>query len=246
MNAADRFFQRWLSTMLFGIWAAALIYLLASQRYTAFLRPGFGLLLALAHFIAMGFMIAALPGERPARLDFNAALRAVVLLVPIIYLMSMPAAMLGSRAFTNRFVGPSGMTAKRADGPAMTGPPTPSAQGMRRSDRELTILDLMLNPEWFDGRRVAFTGMMLHDEQLAKEFGGRKTVVYRFLINCCAADALPLAVAVDSDQAGNVANDQWVRVAGVFHLHQIDDGQVPMVEDAAVDPVEAPSFPYLY
>jgi putative membrane protein len=243
MNAVDRFFQRWLNPMLFAIWASALIYLLASQRYTAFLRPGFGLLLVPAHFIAMGFMIAALPGERSARLDVCAVLRAVVLLVPIIYLMSMPEAMLGSRAFTNRFVGPSGMAAGRADEPAKRTPPAPDR---RRTDRELTILDLMLNPEPYDGRRVVFTGRMLHDEQLKKYLGGRDTAVYRFLINCCAADALPLAVAVDSDQANEVATDQWVRVEGVFHLRRIDGDAIPVVEDAAVLPVDAPKAPYLY
>jgi putative membrane protein len=101
-------------------------------------------------------------------------------------------------------------------------------------------------PDWFDGRRVVFTGMMLHDEQLKKDFGGRENIVYRFLINCCAADALPLAVAVDSDRARKMANDQWVRVEGIFHLCQIEGDAVPVVEDAAVQPVEAPKFPYLY
>ncbi|WP_319406537.1 TIGR03943 family putative permease subunit [uncultured Desulfosarcina sp.] len=240
MNAADRFFQRWLSPILFGIWSASLLYLIASQRYTAFLRPGFRLLLVLAHFIAMGFMIAAMPGERPSRLDFSGVLRAVVLLVPILFLMTMPEATLGSRAFKNRFVGTAGITA------ALPGPPAPPPRGIYRSDRELTVFNLFLNPERFEGQRVTFTGMMLHDEQLGKYFGGRDTAVFRFLINCCAADALPLAVAVDSDRARKMANDQWVRVEGIFHLCQIEGDAVPVVEDAAVQPVDAPKFPYLY
>ncbi|BBO83661.1 hypothetical protein DSCO28_42270 [Desulfosarcina ovata subsp. sediminis] len=246
MNAMDHFFQRWLPPLLFGIWASVLVYLLASQRYTAFLRPGFGLLLALAHFIAMGFMIAALPGERPAKSDVCAVLRTMVLLVPIIYLMSMPETTLGGRAFTNRFVGPSGMTAGRAGENAKTGPMTPLAQDMRPSDQEITILNLLLSPERFDGRQVAFTGMMQHDEKLKKYFDGRETVVYRFLINCCAADALPLAVAVDSEQTGEVGNDQWVRVDGVFRFFQVDGNAIPVVEDATVQPAEVPRSPYLY
>jgi len=36
------------------------------------------------------------------------------------------------------------------------------------------------------------------------------------MINCCAADALPLAIAVDLYQAGAFANDQWVQVDGIL------------------------------
>ena len=92
--------------MLFGVWSAALLYLLITGRYTLFLRPGFGLLLALAHFIAMG-----VHDRRPAggaagdRRHRRRACAFSCLLVPILYLVSLPAATLGSRAFTNRFVG---------------------------------------------------------------------------------------------------------------------------------------------
>jgi putative membrane protein len=243
MNTPDRFLLRWLRPMLFGAWSAGLLYLLITGRYTLFLRPAFGWLLILAHFIAMGFMIAALPGERPTNVDIGSVLRAAVLLVPIFYLLSLPADTLGSREFTNRFVGSAGM---RASEPAKAKPPARRASSISNSDRELTILDLMLNPERYDGQQVVLTGMMLHDEELKKYFGGRDTAVYRFLINCCAADALPLAVAVESDQAKDVATDQWVRVEGVFHLRRIGDDAIPVVEDAGVNAVDTPDGPYLY
>ena len=243
MNAVDRFLMHWLAPALFGIWSAALLYLLITGRYTMFLRPEFDVLLILAHFIAMGFMIAALPGERPAIMDIEGALRAVVLLVPILFLVSLSEGTLGSRAFTNRFVGPSGMTVGRAGSPAQPKPPAPDRH---RSNAELTILDLMLNAKQYDGRQVTFTGMMMHDEELKTYFDGRDTAVYRFLITCCAADAIPLAVAVDSDQAAVIATDQWVRVEGDFHLRLVGDDAIPVVEDAVVDPVAPPRFPYLY
>ena len=138
------------------------------------------------------------------------------------------------------------MTATRAGKPVKAKPPARRTTSMPHADDELTILDLMLNPEPYDGQRVAFTGMMLHDEALKKYFDGHDTAVYRFLINCCAADALPLAVAVDSDQAKDVATDQWVRVEGGFHLRRMGDDAIPMVEDAIVVPVDAPKKPYLF
>jgi uncharacterized membrane protein YcgQ (UPF0703/DUF1980 family) len=70
--------------------------------------------------------------------------------------------------------------------------------------------------------------------------------VYRFLINCCAADALPLAIALDSDQTDAFANDQWVQVMGIFDLQQINGKPVPMVIKPQIKPVEAPAVPYLF
>jgi uncharacterized membrane protein YcgQ (UPF0703/DUF1980 family) len=70
--------------------------------------------------------------------------------------------------------------------------------------------------------------------------------VYRFLINCCAADALPLSIALDSDQTGAFANDQWVEVAGIFDLQQINGKPVPIISMPRIKPVEAPAVPYLF
>jgi putative membrane protein len=69
----------------FVIWTGFLVYLLARQRYVAFLRPEFGILLALAHFIAMGFMLAALIHPNAAQMDTSTILRSLVLLVPVLY-----------------------------------------------------------------------------------------------------------------------------------------------------------------
>jgi hypothetical protein len=61
-----------------------LIYILASQRYLTFLRPEFGILLALALFIAMGFMLAAMIRPKKEEMDTSAVLRSLVLLVPVL------------------------------------------------------------------------------------------------------------------------------------------------------------------
>jgi uncharacterized membrane protein YcgQ (UPF0703/DUF1980 family) len=72
------------------------------------------------------------------------------------------------------------------------------------------------------------------------------TSVYRFLINCCAADAMPLAIALDLDRPGAFDKDQWVQVDGIFTLRQIDGKPVPMVLQPSIKLVEAPAVPYLF
>jgi uncharacterized membrane protein YcgQ (UPF0703/DUF1980 family) len=88
--------------------------------------------------------------------------------------------------------------------------------------------------------------MILRDEELKPHFGGRDTAVYRFLMTCCAADALPLAIALDSDQTDAFANDQWVEVDGIFNLQQTNNTPFPIISRPRIKRIDAPAFPYLF
>jgi hypothetical protein len=98
MKNMEKALMRWLHPVVFGIWTLFLIYLVASQRYIAFLRPEFGFLLAIAHFIAMGFILAAIIRPTESKMDASAILRALVLLAPVFFFVIMPDAMLGNEA----------------------------------------------------------------------------------------------------------------------------------------------------
>jgi uncharacterized repeat protein (TIGR03943 family) len=257
MKSPEEHFKRWLHPVVFATWTGFLIYLLASRRYVAFLRPEFGLLLAVAHFIAMGFMLAAMIRPKTAEMDVPAVLRALVLIVPVLYSMAMPDTMLGNQAFKKRFIGtdngavsrqvPSGFSSQGSNNNPDVTAPLEESEGTRKdAPQEQTILEIVRNPDLYKGQRVIVTGMILHDEKLKFHFGGRETALYRFLINCCAADALPLTIALDSDQTASFDNDQWVQVEGIFDLLQIDGKPVPMVSKALIKPVKAPLVPYLF
>jgi putative membrane protein len=253
--APHPYLQRWFYPSIFAAWTVYLVYLLASQRYIVFLRPEFGLLLALAHFIALAFLLAAVTRSEKPALDLSSILRTLVLLVPIVYAVVMPDTMLGQQAFKTRFVGtangslrqsPAELSWQGADKP----PDSPPAKGDPSAGQgrppEKTILELYQNPDLYKGHRVMVTGMMMRDEQLKPYFGGRDTAVYRFLITCCAADALPLAIALDGDLSAEFVSDQWVAVEGVFDLEPINDQPVPLITIHRIKAVKAPAVPYLF
>ena len=299
MKMPEEALKRWLHPAVFAIWAGFLIYILASRRYVGFLRPEFGILLALALFIAMGFMLAAMIRPKTEEMNTSAVLRSLVLLVPVLYFVAMPEAILGNQAFKTRFIGtnngaigrqaPSILSSQGAGNDPDIEPPLEDGAGtypdieppfeegagnyrdielpfedgagndpdieppfgeiegtLQKTLPERTILEIFSNPNLYKGQRVIVTGMILRDEQLKPHFGGRDTAVYRFLINCCAADALPLAIALDADKAGAFANDQWVQVDGVFDLQQINGKPVPIVSKPHIKPIEAPAVPYLF
>jgi len=257
MKPPELTLKRWLHPVLFATWTGYLIYLLASQSYVAFLRPEFGILLAIAHFVAMGFMIAAMVRPKTTEMNLAAISRALVLLVPVLYAMTVPDTTLGKQAFKKRFIGTNNGTIGR-QAPTMlssqgaeNNPDPASSPGQiedirQEAPQERTILEILRNPDLFKGQRVVFAGMILRDEQLKPHFGGRDTAVYRFLINCCAADALPLAIALDSAKTEPFANDQWVQVDGIFEFEQVDGNHVPIISKPRIKPVEAPAVPYLF
>lgn len=253
--APHPYIQRWFYPSIFAAWTVYLVYLLASQRYTVFLRPEFGILLALAHFIALAFLLAAVTRSDKAALDLSRILRALVLLVPIVYAVVMPDTMLGQQAFKTRFVGtangslrqsPETLSSQGAEKPPAFPPAKGDPSAAQGGAQEKTLLELYQNPNLYKGQRVVVTGMMMHDEQLKPHFGGRDTAVYRFLITCCAADALPLAIALDGDHTDEFANDQWVAVEGVFDLEPINERPVPLITILRIKPVKAPTMPYLF
>jgi uncharacterized repeat protein (TIGR03943 family) len=215
------------------------------------------LLLVPAVFIAMGFMIAAMAGNRTTEVDLSSALRAAVLLLPLVYLVGLPDAMLGGLDFKNRFVGTGGIASANRESSGegfpwegrKIGADPPSVENdppMSETSGECSIADLYRSPERYIDQHVVFTGMIMRDEALKSYFGGKDTAVYRFLITCCAADALPLAVAVDAERSKGFESDQWVRVAGIFSLHRMDGKPVPQVINAAIEPIEPPAIPYLF
>ncbi|MGD9212259.1 MAG: TIGR03943 family protein [Desulfobacteraceae bacterium] len=249
----DQLIKRWIYALLFGLWTIVLFYLLLTRRYTTFLRPEFGLLLALALFIAIGFMFSTIVRDRTLCVNFSSVLRTVVLLLPILFLV-IADPMLGSLAFKMRFVGSSPMNLitpessppEKAETMNITPTVSKKPSSQQSAPKKKTILDLFNKPEKYQGKRVIFKGMIMRDEQLKKYFGGRNTAVYRFLITCCAADALPLSITVEADDAKGFTTDQWVQVDGIFHLLQVNVNPVPLVKPAVIKAIKAPKMPYMF
>jgi uncharacterized repeat protein (TIGR03943 family) len=230
-------FQQLNHIIILGGWVAAFSYLLFTGRYVDFIRPEFGLLLLTAIFIAVGFITAGLITSPPAESAAGSPLQPLVFILPLLFLIFLPRADLGSDAFKKRFTGPTPMAAtsfQKKD--AVPNDPSSSEQ---------TILDLFKFPESYNGRQVTFTGMIMRHPEL-KSYFGWETAIYRFLVTCCVADAMPLAVSVPPDLIKTLKTEQWVKVTGRFELREKDGKPVPVVETGTATPIAPPDFPYLF
>lgn len=100
-----------------------------------------------------------------------------------------------------------------------------------------------------DGVEVELTGIVVHDPALP---AGADFALTRFLVSCCAADAIPLQVAVrGADEA--YPDDTWVRVRAVWRPSatpyaelvrpwwvEADAVSVEIVADPPASPYESP------
>lgn len=81
-----------------------------------------------------------------------------------------------------------------------------------KEEHSTSLRKLTLNPGVFIGKEVTIIGMVHLDER----FPDYTFYCFRFMINCCAADAAPLGVMKGYEEEREYVPGSWVEVKGVF------------------------------
>lgn len=214
-----------------GVWVVGLAWLLSAQRYQRFIAPALWPLPVGALVLGALFLLATyfrLGRAAPhARSLLTRASQAALLLLPLVYMAGAAQGGLGSAAFATR----------RAPGELAIRPraPRPGPGG------EVELLDLLTNFEHYMGQRVIVDGMVYRDADLPSG----EAAVFRFVLTCCAADAIPAAVLVRSPQLAELETDTLVRVAGVPSLTRLNGNDAPLIVAEQVKKIDPPANPYL-
>ncbi|MFD0434673.1 TIGR03943 family putative permease subunit [Streptomyces chartreusis] len=105
----------------------------------------------------------------------------------------------------------------------------------------------------YAGRAVYDHGRTLHDRRiqltgfLALDRDGTPYLV-RMALNCCAADAQPVKVALTGQVPPVLQPDTWLRVTGTYTARRTKDpvngGPIPFIEVTEAKPVAEPTDPY--
>jgi uncharacterized repeat protein (TIGR03943 family) len=96
--------------------------------------------------------------------------------------------------------------------------------------------------EQFADQRVAIIGQYIPPR--GKESGGFDLV--RMFVVCCAADARPLGIHIESPDLVEVPRMGWVRITGVARFDLKDGRFEPRLEADLIEQVEAPRETFLY
>ncbi len=234
--------RRYWRVLLYGAWFYALSHLLGDRGHETFLRPDFAWLLGLAVLTLIGFALAEMGrSSDPERPSFAEAMRWLVLAAPLAYLPIASDVVLDSRAFEKRWTGfeQSG---------AADGPPLVDQAAAAASDglRVATLADLWRKARHYDGHRVRVDGMITRAPELAGDYGPDATLLYRFVMTCCVADAVPVAVAVTGDVPEEWPDDTWVRADGTVAFEDHHGRGTIRLRIDRIMRIRPPRRPYLY
>ncbi|HEX2234848.1 MAG TPA: TIGR03943 family protein [Actinomycetota bacterium] len=227
--------DRLLSAATLASWAGLFWWLLASGRTALYLSgrtswvvPLGGTILTVA---ALG-RLASARAPRPEPITKRGALASAAVVLPVVVVVALPPTTLGSYAAARRstLVTAGGFGSSREE--IASGDVTLfDIAGAFRSGEAMRALTARA------GREVSFTGFVDRSEGMpAEEF-----LLTRFLVSCCAADALTVQVRVVGAPPGRFEQDDWVRVTGaLFPL-----GDEVIVDASDVSSVARPEHPYL-
>ncbi len=242
MNGITSHLSRFPQSLVVTAWLIVLDILLLRGQYVAFLRPGFAWILVLAVAILLGFLWVNGDKTRIHRFNLAEALRLVILLLPLLYLANVQGQSLDSYAFANRSLGLPSL--------AVTNAPPNLVQRNDPDDTtlyEITLANLYRDPQQFTGRRIRLTGRYHPGGESTQNLGPHVCMVFRFAVNCCAADATPLAVLANLRPGDvNVEENDWVDIEGVFRIRNQDGRSIPMLDHATLCKAPEPQRPYLF
>jgi len=204
------------------VWAAGRTSLYLSTR-TAWLIPMGAILMTVA---SVGRLASARVG-RTEHLGSRETVMFGVIALPVVLLLALPTATLGSYAAGRR----SNSTGIGASARIVSGPIDFVDIAAARSVKSAAA-DLRARA----GERVTMDGFVTVDEGDTDRFQ-----LTRFVITCCVADATISYVTVVDAPPGQVANDDWVRVTGTIYPL----GSDILVDAETVVPIPPPDDPYL-
>ncbi|MEW5957541.1 MAG: TIGR03943 family protein [Chloroflexota bacterium] len=163
----------------------------------------------------------------------------LLVILPMILGMLVPPQPLGAAAMGSRDVSPKALTSAAAP---------QRNEVLTKPKSEKNILDWLIefrsinDPAAFTGQQARLIGFVYRDEQFAAD----EFMVSRFVISCCAADAVPLGLVVRWPETASLTADQWVEVNGRFEPGQFGDEALPILIAESITPAQTPDQPYLY
>ncbi len=231
---------RWRALVLTA-WVVGLALLLGFGRYSLFIRAQLWPLALCNVLILLLFLIAM--AVRPVhggsnRISPAGFVRGGMLLLPLLYMSSLlsgaAASGLNSFALGKRSLGlGSGLgfqaIAAKDDNSAIN------------TNEVISLGYIQRHMHRLSGTHVITEGRVCMEEGLPPG----QIVIFRFVIVCCAADAMPVEAVVKSPKTAAFKPDDWIRVGGTLQMETRDGKWVPVIEADQVDPIPAPNDPYL-
>ena len=212
-------------------WILTLVFLLTDDRFHLFLKPQFGILVHISLWISIGFALSLVAFRPPPGVP-DSLIKGMMLLVPVVFILTAGDRTLGGFALSKRPLAAPETTGQQAA--------SPKAEDPQNSD--LSILTLVQEWDRYKDTRVTLEGVYYEP----REKDETMAVVFRYLVTCCAADALPLGVFMKNQGVGEIKDNDWVRVTGVVSQETLDGTAVIFMTPERIEKIPLPSKSAVY
>ena len=98
--------------------------------------------------------------------------------------------------------------------------------------------------EDFEGKEIEMIGQFMPAKD--KNAQGNRFNLVRMFVMCCAADARPVAVAVQTNTPEKAAEMSWVKVVGKATFPLEGGRRIPVVVAESVSPCDPPPESFIY
>ena len=225
--------------LILGMWASFFILLITiGQKYLAYLlNPNLWWLVICAALIFLVFLAVNCARATSNRLEVSLLRQfpsLLILLIPLLFFFQFKDARFDNETFKKRSIS--------------------TEEGFRQSERvvseqkteenstDTSLIELNFNNEKYLGKEVEAICQTFADDRLPEGI----VMCYRYLMTCCAADAMPIFVFIEHAENVVIENDKWIRVKGVLSMKKNSGVEVPLISLDSLEYVEEPSFPYLF
>lgn len=156
----------------------------------------------------------------------------LILLIPLLYFFIARDARLDATSLHNRII-------KNDNGVYLNNQPNFEIFGSSKSP-DMLFSKILRDHKKYENQDVEIVCQSFVNEELPEN----TAMCYRYMITCCAADALPAFIFLSHSDEQIIENNKWVKVNGPLSIIKNNEMEFPSVEAKSIEYVEEPSFPW--
>ena len=215
-----------------ALWIACLLFLIISGNISLFINKSYLFLPVIGAIILGLILVARLTKKREGK-EENPWIF-IIIVIPLVFALGVRPGNLGEFAASRKGLVTSGVAINEK-----------SRDKLIRDLEEARSYQHVSLKEILSLKESNLNGLKLKTEGLVMEKKNDTTKHYylvRFLMTCCAADALPLAVEIKNSDGFETSAGHWMEIWGILH----SDPEGFFIEAEKILPLPEPQDPYLY
>ena len=222
---------------LLSLWALFLLWLLTYGKsdLIRLLHPRLWWVLSIAVVVLILFLISLIISHGDSEKKKSILLELpglLILLIPLLYFFIAKDARLDATSLHNRII-------KNDNGVYQNNMPNSEIFGLSKSP-DMLFSKILRDPAAYENQDVEIVCQSFVNEELPEN----TAMCYRYMITCCAADALPAFIFLSLSNEQIIENNNWVKVNGPLSIIKNNEMEFGSVEVKSIEYVEEPAFPW--